>query len=79
MAEGKVSEDTLRKFLQVYAVTASEALGVELDRIYVKGGEGPDGSVAVSLEIDGEKATEDQRELVKKHLTKSVVSDPLAN
>ena len=62
-----MTEDQIREFLRFYGVGASRALGIEPERIHVKGGEGKAGMI-VGLTIDGEAATEQQLATVKKYL-----------
>lgn len=66
--EPTMTEDQIREFLQSYGVGASHALDIELERIHVKGGEGPEGSMIVALTIDGEAATEQQLATVQVYL-----------
>lgn len=67
-SDDRMDDATLRDFLQAYGVGASKALGIEADRLHVKGGEGPDGQVLVALDIDGESATPEQMATVRAYL-----------
>ena len=65
--EPMMTEDQIRAFLHAYGVGASRALGIEPERIHVKGGEGKEGMI-VGLTIDGEAVTEQQLAKVKEYL-----------